>query len=165
MASTIEAKGAIDERRLAEAFDRLDSDDSGYITVENLRGILGEEFPQSEIDQIIAESDLTHDGRISYFEFLAQWQDQREVKRQEVFSSLSSVDSNAADSIAVVTYRDNDDKGDDSVDDPADLVARANFLESKQHSERKATVATSPTKVSDTDVAESEGDDAEGVSI
>jgi calcium-dependent protein kinase len=37
LASTIEAQGAIDETRLAEAFDRLDSDDSGYISKQNLR--------------------------------------------------------------------------------------------------------------------------------
>lgn len=32
LAATIEAHGTIDENRLAEAFDRLDSDDSGYIS-------------------------------------------------------------------------------------------------------------------------------------
>lgn len=35
LAATLEALGSIDEDRLAEAFDRIDSDDSGYITVEN----------------------------------------------------------------------------------------------------------------------------------
>ena len=32
LAATIEVHGAIDEERLAEAFDRLDCDDSGYIS-------------------------------------------------------------------------------------------------------------------------------------
>jgi Ca2+-binding EF-hand superfamily protein len=32
LAATIEAHGAINEQRLAEAFDRLDSDDSGFIS-------------------------------------------------------------------------------------------------------------------------------------
>jgi Ca2+-binding EF-hand superfamily protein len=31
-----EAQGAISENRLAEAFDRLDLDDSGYITTDEL---------------------------------------------------------------------------------------------------------------------------------
>ena len=32
LAATIETRGRIEEERLAEAFDRIDSDDSGYIT-------------------------------------------------------------------------------------------------------------------------------------
>jgi calcium-dependent protein kinase len=35
LAATIEAHGAIAEDRIAEAFDRIDSDDTGYITMEN----------------------------------------------------------------------------------------------------------------------------------
>jgi calcium-dependent protein kinase len=35
LAATIEAHGAIVEDRIAEAFDRIDSDDTGYITIEN----------------------------------------------------------------------------------------------------------------------------------
>jgi len=34
LAATIEARGVIGRERLAEAFDRLDSDDSGYISTE-----------------------------------------------------------------------------------------------------------------------------------
>ena len=34
LASTIEVHGPINEERLAEAFDHLDSDDSGYISTE-----------------------------------------------------------------------------------------------------------------------------------
>jgi len=34
LAATIEALGPIEEARLAEAFDRLDSDDSGFISVK-----------------------------------------------------------------------------------------------------------------------------------
>lgn len=32
LAATMETRGVIVEERLAEAFDRLDSDDSGYIS-------------------------------------------------------------------------------------------------------------------------------------
>lgn len=73
LASAIESQGVIDEHRLAEAFDQLDCDDSGYITEENLKAILGEEFPNEEIKAIINECDLTRDKRISYNEFLAMW--------------------------------------------------------------------------------------------
>ena len=36
LAATIEVHGAIDEERLAEAFDRIDCDDSGYISFGKL---------------------------------------------------------------------------------------------------------------------------------
>jgi Ca2+-binding EF-hand superfamily protein len=35
LAATLEAVGSIDEERLAEAFDRIDCDDTGYISIEN----------------------------------------------------------------------------------------------------------------------------------
>jgi hypothetical protein len=89
LASTIEAQGAIDERRLAEAFDRLDSDDSGYITVENLKGILGDDFPDSEVEAILKE--CAKDGNVSYMDFLAQWNTQKETKRQDFLADISNL--------------------------------------------------------------------------
>lgn len=64
---------------MAEAFDRLDCDDSGYISAENLVEILGESIPRSEIDSIIAEADITKDNRISYGEFMALWETKKDV--------------------------------------------------------------------------------------
>jgi len=42
----MEAHGTIDEERLAEAFDRIDCDDSGYISVANLKEFLGDDIPE-----------------------------------------------------------------------------------------------------------------------
>ena len=61
------------EISLAEAFDRLDTDDEGYITVQDLRNFLGPDIPESYLDAIIDESDLTHDHKVSYEEFLQLW--------------------------------------------------------------------------------------------
>jgi len=66
----MELHGAIREEQLAEAFDRLDSDDSGYISAQNLFEILGEDFPREEIDAIIAEATGGKSNKISYAEFL-----------------------------------------------------------------------------------------------
>jgi hypothetical protein len=88
LAATIEAQGAISEERLAEAFDRLDSDDSGYISPENLSEILGQDFPLDEIKSIIQEADLTKDGLISYAEFLALWETKNEEARDHQLKLL-----------------------------------------------------------------------------
>ena len=95
IAATIEAHGTISEARLAEAFDRLDCDDSGYITAENLMEILGEDVPRDEIDAIIEEADLTNDNRVSYSEFMALWEDKQDLDKDEnpkvLESELSSI--------------------------------------------------------------------------
>jgi len=75
LAATIESHGSIDEERLAEAFDRIDSDDSGFITVANLKEFLGDDIPDKYLEDIINEADLRQDHRIAYDEFLALWND------------------------------------------------------------------------------------------
>lgn len=90
LAATIEAQGAISEERLAEAFDRLDSDDSGYISAQNLAEMLGQDFPADEINSIIQEADLTKDGLISYAEFLALWETKNEESRDKQLKLLGT---------------------------------------------------------------------------
>lgn len=123
---------AISEERLAEAFDRIDSDDSGYISAANLKELLGADFPKEEIDAIIKEADITKDGKISYTEFLALWEDKNEEKHQkdirQIEAILESVDSERSSVIS-------DSPGED---DGLDIVSRANFLEEKLSSERKS---------------------------
>lgn len=85
LAATIEAQGAISEERLAEAFDRFDTDDSGYISVDNLTDVLGEDFPRQEIIDILGDAvdpDRNGDGNtmISYSSFLRLWEKNHEKK-------------------------------------------------------------------------------------
>jgi hypothetical protein len=63
IAATLEAHGRIEEERIAEAFDRLDSDDSGYISKDNLRDFLGGDATTKQINEIIKESDKDKDGK------------------------------------------------------------------------------------------------------
>jgi len=71
LAATIETKGHIGEEEFADAFERLDYDRNGYIGVSDVRQIVGRDLPQSIIDQIIDESDITRDHKIWKEEFLA----------------------------------------------------------------------------------------------
>mmetsp|Transcript_6011 Transcript_6011/g.12591 ORF Transcript_6011/g.12591 Transcript_6011/m.12591 type:complete len:729 (-) Transcript_6011:177-2363(-) len=90
LAATIEAHGAIHEEKIAEAFDRLDADDSGFISTKNLREILGKDFPLQDIDFIVDEADITGDGRISYEEFLCLFDKQEEERRVEALRLVSA---------------------------------------------------------------------------
>ncbi|VEU41030.1 unnamed protein product [Pseudo-nitzschia multistriata] len=85
LAATIEAQGAISEERLAEAFDRFDSDDSGHISVDNLAELLGKDFSRQEIIDIIGDAvdpdnggDGTSNQMISYSAFLSLWEKNHE---------------------------------------------------------------------------------------
>lgn len=94
---------------MAEAFDRLDCDDSGYITAENLIEILGEDVPRDDIDAIIDEADLTKNGCVSYSEFMALWENEHELGLEDVkilqsqASSISSMDDSDYDGDVSVT--------------------------------------------------------------
>lgn len=90
IAATIEAHGTIGEARLAEAFDHLDHDDSGFITAEDLIEILGDDVPREEIDAIIAQVDLAKDNRVSYSEFMALWENEQQPQVGENLKVLGS---------------------------------------------------------------------------
>ena len=69
LAATLEAHGRIEEDRLAEAFDRIDSDDTGYISKKNLEAMLGKEYTEERVNKLLAECDLDGDQKISFDEF------------------------------------------------------------------------------------------------
>lgn len=56
----------IEEERVAEAFDRLDSDDSGFISRQNLRDFLGKDGSTEKINKIMAEGDKDNDGKSKF---------------------------------------------------------------------------------------------------
>jgi EF-hand domain pair len=135
----------VSEVRLAEAFDRLDSDDSGYISVENLLEILGEtSFAKEDVEEIIREAATDNDGQISYAEFLALWESKHldedflgdpgnhaivktvHVERRNAFDSERSAAMSALSS----------DADDPEISNQNDPLARANFIQGKIMSER-----------------------------
>jgi calcium-dependent protein kinase len=89
LAATIEAHGGLSEERLAEAFDRLDSDDSGYITQQNILDFLGDSISAEYAQGIISEADIYHDDRISYEEFLALWSQSTDMKFKKALKDVN----------------------------------------------------------------------------
>ena len=70
LAATLEAHGRITEERLAEAFDRIDSDDSGIISKKNLRDLLGGNYSEQKIRDMLSEVDTNNDGGINFDDFM-----------------------------------------------------------------------------------------------
>jgi len=94
VAATLEINGHIEEERVAEAFDRLDSDDSGYISRENLRQFLGKRASSAAIDDILKAGDLDGDGKISWEEFHTMFRQNAEKMQ----SQMHTMDSTVSDS-------------------------------------------------------------------
>jgi hypothetical protein len=153
LAATIEAQGAINEERLAEAFDRLDADDSGYISAANLKEMLGAEFEEDDIDAIIKEADKTDDGKISYAEFLALWEDQNEQRREEVLSELSRLFP--AESFASQRTYSVGSSSRESSHDAEEVLSRASFIQQKAMSVRRTSRSTRTTAPLSPDTSES----------
>jgi len=97
LAATLEAQGHIEEERLAEAFDRLDSDDSGFITKANLRAILGTSYSKEKVDDLVKEVDIEKNGKISFEEFVALFRVKHGNLRNEMNTMLPSESSFCAD--------------------------------------------------------------------
>jgi len=178
LAATIEAQGAISEERLAEAFDRLDSDDSGYISAENLAEILGEDFPREDIDEIIQEADLTKDNRISYSEFLALWEQKHEEDRANALQLLG--EPSTPSSISLLSRGDSnmsgysEVSGAHSMDDSEEMEAakkRASFLLDKHTMNAKhvgfedTVIAIQASDAMDQKILDDEFLDDEGIHI
>jgi calcium-dependent protein kinase len=63
IAATLEAQGQVEEERIAEAFDRLDVDNSGYISKENMLEFLGDDATIEDVEKMLKHADLDNDGQ------------------------------------------------------------------------------------------------------
>jgi Ca2+-binding EF-hand superfamily protein len=93
LAATIEAHGHIGEDHIAEAFDRIDADDSGYISRQNLRDFLGDQCTKEQVDEMMTSADIDKDGKISYKEFLEAFRNQMHLAVEKVALDGGSIHS------------------------------------------------------------------------
>ncbi|CAF4963061.1 unnamed protein product [Rotaria sp. Silwood1] len=61
------------EAELREAFRLFDRDNSGYITISELKQVMlnmGEKLNQEELEDMMREADVNKDGKLDYQEFV-----------------------------------------------------------------------------------------------
>jgi len=94
IAATLEAQGQVDEDRILEAFDRLDVDNSGFISKANMLDFLADTgSSEQEIEQIIEGADTEEkDGQVSYEEFLAMFRTEDQSRNSSLLSGFSTFD-------------------------------------------------------------------------
>lgn len=71
LAAMVQTRIAVHDDLLKMAFKKFDTDNSGYITVQNMREVLGETHDGEQIEDLMREADFSKDGRISYAEFVS----------------------------------------------------------------------------------------------
>lgn len=70
LAAMVSTRIAVHDDLVAATFDRFDLDNRGFITVENLRDVLGDSFDGSRVEELLDEADMAARERISYEEFV-----------------------------------------------------------------------------------------------
>ena len=63
-----------------------------FISAKNLKEILGDDFPEAEIDAMIAEATGGKHDKVSYTEFLRLWEEKNEHDRDQRIKELTDMD-------------------------------------------------------------------------
>jgi len=70
LAAMVSTQIALNDDLLRETFRRFDADDSGFITPDDLRAVLGSTFDEETLSEMLSEGDTNNDGKISLDEFM-----------------------------------------------------------------------------------------------
>ena len=70
VAAMLQTRVRLHESLVREAFRRFDVEGSGYVSLRNIRQVMGNEFEGAEAEEILREVNHAADGKISYEAFL-----------------------------------------------------------------------------------------------
>ena len=70
LAALAEGAGLVTMERISDAFDRIDHEGKGYISHQDLKKILGDNYRKEVAEEMIEEGDFKKNGRIDYDEFI-----------------------------------------------------------------------------------------------
>jgi calcium-dependent protein kinase len=69
LAAMCSSRIQMNDNLIRDAFKRFDKDNSGFITIDNLKEVLGDDYRGQDIEAMLKEADIRQDGRISLEEF------------------------------------------------------------------------------------------------
>lgn len=92
LAAMVSSRIALHDNVLKETFQRFDEDRTGYISKENMKRVLGAEYSDEDIEDLMKEADLAKDGRISYAEWIEYLQSPS-VEEHHQEAAMHAIDS------------------------------------------------------------------------
>mmetsp|Transcript_3054 Transcript_3054/g.7315 ORF Transcript_3054/g.7315 Transcript_3054/m.7315 type:complete len:575 (-) Transcript_3054:324-2048(-) len=90
VAAAMQAKLLQEECKIREAFQHFDLNNTGIITEEALRQVLGDRVSENDIQQIIRDLDYKNQGGIDYEEFLAALKANQHERDSDTISLAST---------------------------------------------------------------------------
>jgi len=87
-------------------FDRFDVDDSGKISIDNLRNIFGDDYQGVPVEKLLKEADYLGDNMISYEEFKMFLQDRAAASTSIDVAHVPSIGREASVSQRQATEED-----------------------------------------------------------
>jgi Ca2+-binding EF-hand superfamily protein len=120
VAAALQAKLLLNEKYIKEAFQKFDVDNTGLISEDDLRRVIGDEYKGEDVSQILRQVDYKGNGYIDYDEFvralmdtsckepsvlgdLDQWSDSGSATRRIVTAKLLAISDKRA-SLALDQY-------------------------------------------------------------
>jgi len=91
LAALAEGAGLVTMERISDAFDRIDHEGKGYISHQDLKKILGDNYSKEVAEEMIEEGDFKKNGRIDYDEFIHLMTDEGDAAGIELTDSLRSL--------------------------------------------------------------------------
>nr|CEL65363.1 TPA: CAM kinase, CDPK family, putative [Neospora caninum Liverpool] len=70
LAATLQTRIALNQQLIREAFERFDVDNSGHISLDNLRYVLGDSYDSLSVEEILRQCDRKQNGVIDFDEFM-----------------------------------------------------------------------------------------------
>ncbi len=69
VAAALQAKLLLNEKYIKEAFQKFDVNNTGFISEEDLRRVIGDEYKGEDVGQILRQADFKKNGFLDYEEF------------------------------------------------------------------------------------------------
>lgn len=74
LAATLWQRIQLDEKHVRHVFNTLDINGDGRLDAVSIKSLVGIDYDDEEVDQLIAEADSNGDGYLDYNDFLRAWQ-------------------------------------------------------------------------------------------
>jgi len=100
LAAALQGRVKVHEDLLRKTFHKFDADQTGKISADELKSVLGDHFEGRDVEELIREADTDKDGTVDYDEFLAYFH-----KHEAELEAKAEVEEEVAEGSPMVAQR------------------------------------------------------------